>query len=124
VWHPWVGQNRFLERMLAAPEVRERYRRALENLRANLFLPDRLSHRLEELAAIIRPFVKEESGRRLNRFDRQVAPRQPDNGAPATPKEGQRSFNLNQFFVARAAAVTEQLEGKSEGVILPRRPLR
>ena len=72
IWHPWVGDNRFLERMLTVPDVRERYRRQLEHLRATLFLPDRLSRRVDELVPIVRPFIREESAARLRKFEREV----------------------------------------------------
>jgi len=125
LWHPWVGENRFLERMLSAPPVRERYRRELERIRSTLFQPERLSRRLDELAEVVRPFVAEESSQRLARFEREVRD-QRDAGliitnAPATVRHG---FALKRFFGARAISVTQQLEGKAEGEILTRKPVR
>jgi spore coat protein H len=115
LWHPWIGADRFLERMLAAGPVRERYRRELERLRATLFLPDRLSGRLDELADVVRPFIAEESGDRLARFESAVS------GAPADMARDRAAFSHKRFFTARATSVTEQLEGRSEGAVLTRR---
>lgn len=125
LWHPWVGENRFLERMLAAPAVRERYRQELERLRKTLFLPERLSARTDALAAVVRPFAAEESADRLAKFERAVAGRRPDgprDGKPSAP--GPVGFTLKHFFSARAAAVSAQLEGQAEGVVLTRGPRR
>jgi spore coat protein H len=122
IWHPWVGENRFLERMLAVPKVRELYRRELTRVRDTLFVPDRLSQRLDELATIVRPFVTEESSRRLGRFAQEIS----DEGTgemPNSPASGQQPgrFTLKRFFERRAASVSAQIEGRSEGAILTRR---
>ncbi|HLH56950.1 MAG TPA: CotH kinase family protein [Verrucomicrobiae bacterium] len=126
IWHPWVGENRFLERMLDAKPVAERYREQLKRIRETLFDPARLNRRLDELVPVVRPFVAEESGSRLARFERKVA----DSGiASATttaghPQNKKQAFSLKRFFVARAEAVTDQLEGRAEGVIITRRGSR
>jgi hypothetical protein len=125
VWHPWVGKNRFLEKMLAAAPLRQRYRAELEHLRETAFQPDRLSARLEQLAAIVRPFIAEESTNRLRKFDRDIAGNVMDADASppknSKPKRPPRPFSHKHFFEARARAVTDQLEGRSEGVILTRK---
>lgn len=125
VWHPWVGKNRFLEKMLAAAPLRQRYRAELEHLRETAFQPDRLSARLEQLAAIVRPFIAEESTNRLRKFDRDIAGNIMDADASPPksnkPKRPPRPFSHKHFFEARARAVTDQLEGRSEGVILTRK---
>ena len=125
IWHPWIGENHFLERMLSTQLVREGYRRELESLRARLFLPERLSTRLNELAYIVRPFVVEESASRLARFERAVAdPRQEVGTGSKPPKQNSRIFSAKRFFIARAKSVTEQLEGRTEGVVITRQPPR
>lgn len=121
IWHPWVGENRFLERTLAVVPVRERYRRELERARATLFLPGRLDQRVDELVSVVRPFIAEESSSRLSRFEREIAPQQNDN-PDSLPSP--RGFSLKRFFAARAASVREQLEGRAEGVILTRKSPR
>jgi hypothetical protein len=122
IWHPWLGENRFLERMLAQGTVRERYRRELERQRATLFLPERLGKRLDELANLVRPFIAEESGGRLARFEREIADVRETNPTDAdVSRPAHREFSLKRFFAARAASVSEQLEGRAQGVILTRR---
>jgi hypothetical protein len=125
LWHPWLGENRFLERMLSADPVRERYRKELERVRSTLFLPERLCQRVDELAKIVRPFIAEESTRRLARFERQIANRsagEPVEDNPTRPRA--QGFALKRFFFARAQSVTEQLVGQSDGVILTRKSRR
>jgi hypothetical protein len=121
LWHPWVGRNRFLERMLAAETVRKRYRRELERLRADLFIPERLSRRVDELAVVVRPFIAEESGSRLARFERITSEDRTGAGPdPKRPGRNPGAFTLKRFFAARAASVSDQLEGRAEGVVLTR----
>jgi len=117
LWHPWVGGNRFLERIFGVPQFRELYKRELARVRNTLFIPERLSHRLDELAAVVRPFVTEESSRRLSRFSREIA-EETEGGAAGQSPQG---FNLNTFFIERAASVSAQIEGRSQGVTLTRR---
>lgn len=121
IWHPWVGKNRFLERMFAVQAVRDCYRRELERIRATLFLPERLSRRLDELAPVVRPFIEEESRGRLARFEREVGlPRARNH--PANGGQPQRpSYCLKGFFAARAESVSQQLAGNDEGIIIGRR---
>jgi spore coat protein H len=125
LWHPWVGENQFLQRMLDAEPVRSRYRQEIQRIRSTLFLPDRLGQRLDDLATIVRPFVAEESNRRLARFERAVGEsRTPVVEQPAGRGNGRSVFSHKRFFARRAESVSDQLEGRAEGVILTRRPMR
>lgn len=120
IWHPWVGENRFLDRMLKAAAVRERYRRELERIRTSLFLPDRLNQKVDKLVPLLRPFIAEESTDRLSKFQREVGDERvgsPGTNGPAPRKLG---YTLKRFFAARAESVTDQLNGRAEGVIITR----
>lgn len=121
IWHPWMGDNRFLERILAVPAVRDCYRRQLERIRATLFVPDRLSERVDELVPIVRPFIAEESVGRLARFEHEVgqARARAAQGTNGVPRR-RTSYSLKRFFAARAESVSRQLDGRAEGVILTR----
>jgi spore coat protein CotH len=121
IWRPWVGENRFLERMLAVPKFRDQYRQELERVRKALFIPERLSQRLDELATVVRPFITEESSRRLTRFARETS--DAESRATKFSASGQQpgGFNLKRFFDQRAASVSAQIEGGAEGIILTRR---
>jgi spore coat protein H len=112
---PWVGTNRFLARMLEVPAVRQEYETELKRLRETLFIPERLGRRVDELAVVIRPFVAEEPDNRLAKFERATG--LAATNQPAGPVE----LSFKQFFAARAASVSAQLQGKAEGVILQRK---
>jgi spore coat protein H len=125
LFHPWVGKNRFLERLYAAPEFETRYRRELARLLETLFLPDRLHQRIDELAAILRPAVAEESEERLQSFEDALrAPEAPS--ADADPDEKKRSnedpkYRIKRFIQVRAVEARDQLDGRSSGAQLKRR---
>ena len=119
---PWLGENRFIERMLAVQSFRERYRSELARLLETRFVPERLNRRLDELATVVRPFIAEESSKRLAQFDLAVSDRFTEGPRDGNPFDANRPvFQLKRFFAARAASVREQLEGKSEGVVLTRK---
>lgn len=119
IWHPWTGENRFLERMMAHEPFRELYRAELERLQKTLFQPERLDRQLDELAEVIRPFVAEESANRLAKFEASVSGEWtggPRDGDPQDPNRP--AFPLKQFFKARAKSIQAQLAGEEEGVLL------
>jgi len=121
LWRPWIGENHFLERMLAARPVHERYRRALEQLRATAFTADRLSPRLDGLASMVRPLIAEESASRLGRFERAISDGQDHDSRGGNPSSsGRAGYSFKRFLTRRAASVTDQLEGRAEGVVLTR----
>jgi hypothetical protein len=117
IWHPWVGENRFLERVMAVEEFRRIYRAHLEDFLARIFVPDRLHRRIDELALIVRDPIAAESDFRLNKFDQAVGIK------PVTPGQSEHLSNpqlhlLKPFIEARAKSVRRQLDGQSKGVIL------
>lgn len=119
IWHPWMGENRFLERVMAVEEFRRIYRSHLEDFVARLYVPDRLHRRIDEIAAVIRDPIAAQSALRLDKFEQAVG------WKPVHPSPGERpnTFNrpaheLKGFIDQRAASVRRQLDGKSKGLIL------
>ncbi|HYV28329.1 MAG TPA: CotH kinase family protein [Candidatus Eisenbacteria bacterium] len=47
IWHPWARSNRFLERLFAVEDFKNRYRAELERVLATLFVPERLNRRID-----------------------------------------------------------------------------
>jgi DNA-directed RNA polymerase specialized sigma24 family protein len=120
IWHPWVGRNRFLERVMAVEEFRRIYRGHLEDFTRRLFVRDRLYRRIDELAGLLREPVAAESDFRLAKFDVAVS----DKPAAQTGRSDGADrpvHQLKSFIKNRAASVRKQLKGNSEGVILERR---
>jgi len=119
IWHPWIGRNRFLERVMAVEEFRTLYRARLEDSFAKLFVPSRLSQRIDEIARVIRSPIAAESSLRLQWFDIAVGDK---SAAARSPTGGSKGPNrpvhqLKRFIEARAKSVREQLDGTSKGVI-------
>jgi DNA-directed RNA polymerase specialized sigma24 family protein len=119
IWHPWAGQNRFLERVMAVEEFRRIYRARLEEAHTRLFVPDRLHRRIDEIAAVLHEPIAANSAFRLNKFEQVVGLK------PVKPSAGETSYGLNRpayqlkrFVEVRARSVRQQLDGKSAGLIV------
>ena len=121
IWHPWVGKNRFLERVLQNRAFRETYRAELESLLTRLFVPERLRQRVDELAGILRSPVAAESDFRSKRFEVAVGTGPGPSSTQGEPQGVNRPVHqLKRFFEARARSVRQQLDGESEGIVLQR----
>jgi hypothetical protein len=119
IWHPWVGENRFLERVMDVEEFRTIYRARLEEILTRLFVPERLNRRIDELAAILDEPIAAESGYRRSKFAQSVG-LAPLTVTPGEPANGinHPAHQLKPFIEARARSVRKQLDGKSKGMIL------
>jgi DNA-directed RNA polymerase specialized sigma24 family protein len=124
IWHPWVGKNRFLARVMEVEEFRKRYRASLEDYLARLFVPERLFRRMDELAKVIRPAVAAESDFRLQRFEQAVSDHWPELPPRGGSEWADRPVHqLKRFIVKRAHYVRLQLDNKTRGLTL-KRPAR
>ena len=117
IWRPWVGENRFLERVMAVEEFRRLYRAHLEDFLTRLYAPERLNRRIDAIAAAIREPIAAESPYRLDKFDQALGLKPVASGEwwdildfPA--------FDLKQFIAGRARSVRSQLAGESQGILL------
>lgn len=111
---PYQGEKRFLERIFKHAEFKKRYLAHVAEFQKTLFTPERFARQVDELAAAIRPAVKEESETKLARFEKAVA------GESVTPSMPfmQPSKPIKPFVKARAVSVSAQLAGKSQGKTL------
>jgi len=134
---PWRGSNRFLERVFNTDVFKRVYLATMKESSKTIFAPERISKQVDELAAAIRPGVQQESEVKLARFDKVVkgeavehfgpggGPRgrmRAGDGGPDRVRFGPGGFMqtvkpIKGFVTARAASVTDQLSGKSEGVV-------
>ena len=119
IWHPWVGKNRFIERVMGVEEFRRIYRTHIEDFLARLFVPERLHRRVDEMAALIREPVAAESEFKLDKFEQSVGLK-PVTRSPEEPTFGinRPAHDVKAFIEARARSVRKQLDGKSKGIIL------
>jgi hypothetical protein len=92
IHHPWVGKNRFLERVYQVEAFKKAYLASLSEMSRTLFRPERFAAQVDEIAAAIRPAVAAESGAKLARFNKAVAGEllpAVDFGGPPPPPDGQ-----------------------------------
>jgi spore coat protein CotH len=101
IHQPWVGRNRFLERVLAVDGFKKLYFARLEEFSHTIFEPQRFADQVDEIALAIRPAVQEES--KLERFDRAVA---------GTSKS---IVPIKPFVRLRVKSIVDQLAGRSRG---------
>jgi len=101
IHRPWIGRNRFLERVFAVDAFKKLYLARLDEFSRTIFEPQRFASQVDEIAAVIRPAVQEES--KLDRFDRAVA------------GTSRSIVPIKPFVKLRAKSVADQLAGKSRG---------
>ena len=115
---PWAGPNRFLERVFQTDAFKRAYLARLQEFNGSILKPDRLSRQVDELAAVLRAPVGEESPERLAELNRAVA------GEKVTTYLGPIAFGaqlvkpIKSFVEARSQSVSDQLAGKSQGEVL------
>jgi spore coat protein CotH len=117
IYHPWQGDNRFLERVFNVNAFQTLYLTRFKELDRTLFKPERFSSQVDELARSIRPAVEEESAEKLDRFDLVVAGEAFEMGGFGGRGFGSRQPGkpIKSFVFARAQSVSEQLAGKGRG---------
>ncbi len=119
---PWQGENPFLKRVFRVPAFRTPYLARIKELNATHFRPERLARQVTELAAAIRPAIREESPEKLARFEKVIAG---EGVAPSAPgMSGPPGFlpamkPLKPFVAMRIESVESQLAGKSTGKRIP-----
>jgi spore coat protein H len=121
---PWRGENRFLERVFKIDGFQKAYRARLKEINETIGRPERITQLVDQVAAAIRPAVKEESGDRLARFDKAVAGESYESmgfgGGPPGMNAGVQP--IKKFAVERTKSVAAQLAGKSKGADLDTPP--
>jgi spore coat protein H len=112
IHHPWSESSRFLERLFRVDGFKKLYLARLTEFSTTLFKPERFHRQVDDLAAVIRPAIKEESDQRLLRFERAVAGEVPPGDAGMF-----RGANIpiKPFVKARTQSVIDQLAGRSTG---------
>ena len=116
--NPGRGENRFLARVYQSEAFKQAYLAHLKEFNQTIFEPGRIHRQVDELAAMIRPAIEEESPERLAEFEKAAA------GQPLTIvmgpgfQGGTAVTPIKPFVKARNQAVADQLEGKSKGMIL------
>lgn len=123
--HPWVGKNRFVERVMGVKAFHDLYRERIASYQTNLFHPDRLAGRVDSLAGLIRSPVADEGKDKAVRFDRvaagqSVKPTGPNGEIPpaAAPVPADVPKPIKAFVKARHASIAGQLAGRETGLVI------
>lgn len=114
IHHPWQGENPFLERMFKVEAFKKLYLARLEEFSKTIFKPERIAQQVDQVAAIIRPAIQEESESKLARFDKTVAG---ELLAAPGPFGGGQTKPIKPFTKVRTESVLDQLARKSEGLV-------
>jgi hypothetical protein len=120
---PWQGDKRFLDRVFKVDAFKKQYLARLAEFNQSIFKPERFHKQVDEVAALIRPSVKQESEEKLARFEKAVAGEAiSPAGFGGPPGGGPPGFGgfasikpIKAFVTARAPSVLDQVSGKSEG---------
>jgi hypothetical protein len=96
---PWLRANPVLQRIFAAESFRKFYLLKLAELTLNHGRPEQIAAQVDELAALIRPAIKEESAHALEQFELAVA------GKPMRHLVG---IGLNDFLPIKAFVAARQ----------------
>jgi spore coat protein H len=107
--HPYAGQNKLMDRLLAVKAINERYQLVLTELAAGAFAKEKL---LADIDTI------EKAAKDIKAKDAKAAAARKEGGGPGFGPSGgmfARTPDLRTFVEKRTASVTAQLAGESKG---------
>jgi putative membrane-bound dehydrogenase-like protein len=108
--HPYPGENKLVERLLAIKDVRQKYHRLLGEFAEKSFTRDRLTKEIEAIEKLTKePLAKEKKATEARR-EPPAGFGPPGGAAPQPP-------GLKTFVEKRIASVADQLAGKSKGFV-------
>jgi len=111
ITHPYPGEHKLTDRLLAIPEVGEKYRKLVRELTTTVFAREKIAVRLTELEKATKDARDRETKAVLARRENTgFGPGFP--GGPASQTQ-----DLRAWVDKRLASVTAQLDGKSKGMI-------
>lgn len=105
---PYAGPHRLTERLLAIPDVNEKYRGVLKEILARAFAPERVFKEIDTMDAAVKDLIAAEA---KSGAARKEPPQFGGLFAPPRPPA------LKLFVEKRTASATAQLEGKSMGFV-------
>lgn len=106
--HPYAGECKLAERLLAMKEVSDSYQKVLKEIAAKHFTKERI---LKDVAVV------EEATKELIAKDTKAASARKETGGFDFAAFGNRTPDLRTFADKRTASIAAQLEGKSNGQI-------
>jgi putative membrane-bound dehydrogenase-like protein len=108
--HPYGGDNKLADRLLAGKEVSERYGKLLKELSANVFTKERLLKDVETIEKTTKELIAKDA--------KAAAARKEGPGGFGPPGgKGANPPDLRTFVDKRTASIVAQLDGKSKGFV-------
>lgn len=124
IWRPWVADHPFLERAFRVPAFTNLYREHLTRIHQQFFTPARLNARIDELAALVRPAIREEADFRAGRFEIAVSDRWEEGPRDGKADDPHRPVHqLKRFIANRHRSVAAQLAGTEAGHVFSNREM-
>ncbi|MCW5552190.1 MAG: CotH kinase family protein [Verrucomicrobiae bacterium] len=111
---PWTGQNRFLERVYQCESFKKIYLARLADFNKTIFDAERIHRQVDELAAVLRAPIQEESSERLTEFDKAAAGQKLTITMGPGFQGGTVVTPIKPFVMARAKSVADQLAGQAD----------
>ena len=112
---PWSGANRFLEKVFKTEPFKKAYRARLEEFNKSIFQTQPIHRQVDELAAVLRSPIQEESRERLAELNKAVAGEKFTIYMDEVGARGTLVKPIKSFVEARRKSVSDQIAGKSEG---------
>jgi spore coat protein H len=113
---PWAGNNAFLDKVFKTEPFKAAYLAKMREFNETIFKPGRIAPQVDELAAVVRDAIKEESEERITDLNNAVE------GKTVTSSMGPGMNvpvnSIKPFVDARSKSVKAQLEGRSEGLTI------
>jgi putative membrane-bound dehydrogenase-like protein len=108
--HPYPGENKLVERLLAIKEVREKYQQLLKELSEKTFTKEQLLKEIEAVEKLTgEPLAKEKKAA--------AARKEPPTGFGPPGAAGSQPPDLKTFVMKRTASVAAQLAGERKGYV-------
>jgi putative membrane-bound dehydrogenase-like protein len=104
--HPFGGENRLADRLLAIEDVRNSYRKVVKELATTVFRKERLLADTAAIEGVTKTILEREAKAQAERAEPPVGFGPP--GAPPAP-------DLRTFAEKRTASIADQLAGKKDG---------
>src|SRR5262249_38009402 len=108
--HPYPGANKLADRLLAVPEIGDRYGKLLKELAATCFAKERLLQDVQAVEKATKELVAKDA--------KAAAARKEGGGGFGFPGgKGPTPPDLRTFVEKRTASVVAQLDGKAKGTV-------
>jgi hypothetical protein len=110
--HPHMGDNKLIDRLLAMPEVKEKYEKILKELSTTIFTREKLLKDIDAIEKVTKlPLAREKKAAEARNEGK--------GGVGFGPPGGMfgQTFKLRSFIEKRTASVVAQLDGKSKGFV-------